>query len=465
MNHSEDITQEFKLQGEVLECQACGRQSPIRTNADKTLRDECPLCGAQNHMVLVRVFSGTEQEGDERHERIYLAARHSRAPQLRELRDELQRRGFAVTSRWIDGGHELTKEGSTQAAHEERRRFAEEDWADMLAADVVVSFTEEPRKTNTRGGRHVEFGGALATGKRCVVIGWRENVFHCLGNVEFFDSQWDWLRSLDSSVAVHAPADSGKLSADGDPEGYGSPNEHAPAEPSLREFERDMDALVVDGLEAEAPITREGIYSDAPAGRPPRWVTSLTKTCPKCEQDYDSLAYSDLCPHSVASRSALLLIEPESEDAAANPVSPAPKGDSQPVTDGLYGVGGQVYTFIHQIRNDLLMSEQGGMARRAQELLDAIHQHDKEVEAVSRRLTAECKAELDAEAAAPAPLTVEQALDELSETLEASRVEILSAGVDFKIVGMQGVQRAFDSGWHSTFELAMQQVRKAKEKQ
>jgi hypothetical protein len=129
---------------------------------------------------------------------------------MRELRDELQRRGFVVTSRWIDGGHELTKEGSTQAAHEERKRFAEEDWSDMLAADVVVSFTEEPRKTNTRGGRHVEFGGALATGKRCVVIGWRENVFHCLDGITFFDSHWDWLRSLDNEsadVAVPAPAE------------------------------------------------------------------------------------------------------------------------------------------------------------------------------------------------------------------------------------------------------------------
>lgn len=98
-------------------------------------------------------------------------------------------RGHEITSRWIDGGHELTKEGSTEAAHHERARFADEDWHDMMAADCVISFTEEPRRTNTRGGRHVEFGGALAAGKRCIVVGWRENVFHCLPNVEFFP---DW---------------------------------------------------------------------------------------------------------------------------------------------------------------------------------------------------------------------------------------------------------------------------------
>lgn len=126
---------------------------------------------------------------------IYLAGRYLRAPQLRELREELKRMGYRVTSRWIDGGHELSKEGSTQAAHLERRRFAAEDWEDMLCADVVVSITEEPRTTKTRGGRHVEFGGALALGKRVVVIGWRENVFHCLPQVEFYESQWDWLRA------------------------------------------------------------------------------------------------------------------------------------------------------------------------------------------------------------------------------------------------------------------------------
>lgn len=127
--------------------------------------------------------------------KIYLASRYSRAPQLRDLRSRLKAMGYEVTSRWIDGGHELTKEGSTEAAHQERIRFATEDWQDMVAADVVVSVTEEPRKTTTRGGRHVEFGGALALGKRVVVIGWRENVFHCLPKVEFYKNEHEWLEA------------------------------------------------------------------------------------------------------------------------------------------------------------------------------------------------------------------------------------------------------------------------------
>lgn len=141
--------------------------------------------------------------------KVYLAARYSRAAQLREARADLLAEGYEVTSRWIDGGHELTKEGSTEAHQSERTRFAVEDMSDCMAADWVISFTEEPRKTTTRGGRHVEFGMALAAGKRVTVIGYRENVFHCLPQVEFFES-WAHFRkvlpnALDLSAIVPPP--------------------------------------------------------------------------------------------------------------------------------------------------------------------------------------------------------------------------------------------------------------------
>lgn len=127
--------------------------------------------------------------------KIYLASRYSRAPELRKYRTQLAELGHQVTSRWLDGGHEIKPGGSEQAADHERQRFAVEDFSDMLDADCVISFTEEPRKTNTRGGRHVEFGGALATGKRCIVVGWRENVFHHYPGVEFHT---DWNGALDA---------------------------------------------------------------------------------------------------------------------------------------------------------------------------------------------------------------------------------------------------------------------------
>lgn len=112
--------------------------------------------------------------------------------------------GIEVTSRWIHGAHQATFDGSPlgperEALFEEghasmlvqRREFAQHDWDDLMAADMVVSFTEKPRDaTTSRGGRHVEFGAAMAAGKRLIVIGYRENVFHCLPQVEFFKT-WD----------------------------------------------------------------------------------------------------------------------------------------------------------------------------------------------------------------------------------------------------------------------------------
>jgi hypothetical protein len=91
------------------------------------------------------------------------------------------------------------------AAHEEIiewQQFSAEDIADLLEADTIINFTEPPNgngKGAGRGGRHVEFGVALGCEVlrqrhlpldsprfRLIVIGHRENVFHCLPCIEFY---------------------------------------------------------------------------------------------------------------------------------------------------------------------------------------------------------------------------------------------------------------------------------------
>ena len=127
--------------------------------------------------------------------KVYLASRYSRFEEMQGYRRELEAAGYVVTSRWIDGDHQIDDAGlSAEAKAEERTRFATEDCADLNAADLVISFTESPRSSNSRGGRHVEFGMAFAHGKRLIVVGHRENVFHCLPNVEFFSS-WAEVRT------------------------------------------------------------------------------------------------------------------------------------------------------------------------------------------------------------------------------------------------------------------------------
>lgn len=121
--------------------------------------------------------------------RIYLAARYSRREELCRYRRELENEGHTVTSRWLNGNHQVADMGA-EGSPEERERFALEDWNDLQSAEVVISFTEPSRTGPTRGGRHVEFGAAVAWGMRCVVVGHRENVFHCLPDVEFYET-WE----------------------------------------------------------------------------------------------------------------------------------------------------------------------------------------------------------------------------------------------------------------------------------
>lgn len=141
---------------------------------------------------------------------VYLAARYGRRVELCDYRKQLEAAGLRVQARWLDGHHQIDAAGNPLGVHGEalvegacaseaakalRARFAEDDLEDVLSAGIVVSFTEQPRDhVGSRGGRHVEFGMALASGARCIVVGPRENLFHWLPQVEQFDT---WEAALD----------------------------------------------------------------------------------------------------------------------------------------------------------------------------------------------------------------------------------------------------------------------------
>lgn len=141
---------------------------------------------------------------------IYLAARYSRRLELCQYRTELQAYGFHVTSRWLNGAHQVDRDGlklgalgeeyvesgSEENAAKLRDFFATEDMADVKAARRVIAFTEAPRSDASRGGRHVEAGMALAWGIQLWVVGPRENVFYSLSNVRQFDSFDDAMEAL-----------------------------------------------------------------------------------------------------------------------------------------------------------------------------------------------------------------------------------------------------------------------------
>lgn len=154
---------------------------------------------------------------------IYLAGRYSRREELAAYRDQLSQLGFLVQARWLDGGHQISDAGAPIGESGEalvegddggtsleaavlRGKFAQDDWEDVNAAEIVISFTEPPRSKANRGGRHVEFGIALARGVRVIVVGYRENIFHWLPRVEFRHTWEEALGLLSNSVMSDAAA-------------------------------------------------------------------------------------------------------------------------------------------------------------------------------------------------------------------------------------------------------------------
>jgi len=144
--------------------------------------------------------------------KIYLAACYSRRVELLGYRAELEAMGYVVTSRWLNGSHQISSSGvpigdsgealiegddggQSEEAKRLRQSFAQEDVADLDEATVIIAFTEPPRSTASRGGRHVEFGVALGWSMsdgdyRLIVVGYRENLFHWLPAVEFY-ATWE----------------------------------------------------------------------------------------------------------------------------------------------------------------------------------------------------------------------------------------------------------------------------------
>lgn len=119
---------------------------------------------------------------------IYLAARWTAQPKMRDYASVLRNLGHTVTSRWVDFEIDETKREAIHAArvegsedaHVQSSPWAVRDLEDVCKANCLVWFAPSGR----RGDSHVEFGMGLALYIRCIVVGPVENVFHSLSQVE-----------------------------------------------------------------------------------------------------------------------------------------------------------------------------------------------------------------------------------------------------------------------------------------
>jgi nucleoside 2-deoxyribosyltransferase len=108
--------------------------------------------------------------------KIYIAAPYPLKKQAVHLKHRLESMGWTVTSRWL-----VEEQRGMSNDH------ARGDLEDVAAADVLLAFHPEEWHTRGTGGRHVEFGYALALGKQMVLLGQPTNNFHYLDYIRVID--------------------------------------------------------------------------------------------------------------------------------------------------------------------------------------------------------------------------------------------------------------------------------------
>lgn len=111
--------------------------------------------------------------------KIYLASRFQDQAEMREWARKIDAAGLTVVSSWVlkdvDPNHDVR-----DTSDDGNRMAAVRDINDIEKADIVVAFSPPEHFKTGRGGRHAEYGYAIARGMRIVIVGQREHIFHWL---------------------------------------------------------------------------------------------------------------------------------------------------------------------------------------------------------------------------------------------------------------------------------------------
>lgn len=118
--------------------------------------------------------------------KIYLAGSYSSKEKITGYAQELRAIGIECTSTWLEETYAPNTQ-IHQVLEQELVKYSIQDLKDIDRADGLVLIAEE---VNPRGGAHVEFGYALATGKAVMVVGPNHNIFHYLPQVGKFKT-WE----------------------------------------------------------------------------------------------------------------------------------------------------------------------------------------------------------------------------------------------------------------------------------
>lgn len=131
--------------------------------------------------------------------KIYVAASYPRKAEALRIANRLKELGHQITSRWLteDEGY-VSDDREQETVEQMKKRMAEaavRDILDVGVCELLVCLTDgEPQLS--RGGRHAEFGMALAWSKQLILIGPRECVFHYHG-VKVYEDEGDFWYDVD----------------------------------------------------------------------------------------------------------------------------------------------------------------------------------------------------------------------------------------------------------------------------
>jgi nucleoside 2-deoxyribosyltransferase len=118
--------------------------------------------------------------------KVYIAAPFQCLGDADLLRQQFETAGIGCTARWI----------TDALAAELSDEWARNDLADVAAADALVAMNPAGWESSGTGGRHVEFGYALALDKPIYLLGERTNIFHHLSRVVVKVTAADVIASL-----------------------------------------------------------------------------------------------------------------------------------------------------------------------------------------------------------------------------------------------------------------------------
>ena len=103
---------------------------------------------------------------------VYIAAPYQLRDEAQVLMFLLADEGIGCTARWLTEGPETDTDEAART-----------DLQDVARCDALIAINPERFKNSGTGGRHVEFGYALALGKPLLLFGCVSNVFHRLSEV------------------------------------------------------------------------------------------------------------------------------------------------------------------------------------------------------------------------------------------------------------------------------------------